>query len=152
MQSITVFAKCHSGYCYYPTKVGTMSPNLDFDLTGAWIEAAHEIGVKAPVYITAGWCALDAEQHPDWRAVLSDEAVAKLQEYVANGGKVVAFGESIVKGGKFVLDVGAEYVSPATHDMDYLMMEEGVKTVADLPHAPMLCQLPAAILKEGDGD
>ena len=446
LQSITIFAKCHSGYCYYPTKVGTMTPNLDFDLTGAWIEAAHEIGVKAPVYITAGWCALDAEQHPDWRAVrkdgsydtvnydmtaatyqprpdtswirlclsdgpycehiyeiteevcrrykdldglfydicvtsqpcycehciagmkamgldpkneadvwayfiekrqafmrkcgeimdkyhpnasiffnaggaemlkpqyheyqshfemedlptawggydkmplrakyfskkgkfylgmtgkfhlvwgefgtyktkealkyevcamamqgagcsvgdqchpdasmemqtyenigyafdyyekiepycfdgesvaklglyispsmpsnlglantlaeyqidydvvhednfcdfdtvilpdaavLSDEAIAKLQEYVAKGGKVVAFGESIVKDGKFVLDVGAEYVSPATHDMDYLMMEEGVETVADLPHAPMLCQLPAAILKEGDGE
>lgn len=49
-----------------------MSPNLDFDLTEAWIEAAHEIGVKAPVYITAGWCALDAEQHPDWRAVRKD--------------------------------------------------------------------------------
>lgn len=72
LESITVFAKCHNGYCYYPTKVGTMTPNLDFDLTGAWIEAAHEIGVKAPVYITAGWCALDAEQHPEWRAVKKD--------------------------------------------------------------------------------
>ncbi len=446
LESITVFAKCHNGYCYYPTQVGTMNPNLDFDLTGAWIEAAHEIGVKAPVYITAGWCALDAEQHPDWRAVrkdgsydtvnfdmaaapyqpkpdtswirlclsdgpycehiyeiteevcrrykdldglfydicvtgqpcycehciegmkamgmdpnneadvwayfiqkrqafmrkcgeimdkyhpnasiffnaggaeifkpqyhefqshfemedlptawggydkmplrakyfskkgkfylgmtgkfhlvwgefgtyktkealkyeacamamqgagcsvgdqchpdasmemqtyenigyafdyyekiepycfdgesvaklglyisptnpsnlgvantlaeyqidydvihddnfcdfdtvilpdavvLSEASVAKLQEYVAKGGKVVAFGDSIVKDGKFILDVGAEYVSPATHDMDYLMMEEGVETVADLPRAPMLCQLPAAILKEGDGE
>jgi len=446
LESITVFAKCHNGYCYYPTQVGTMNPNLDFDLTGAWIEAAHEIGVKAPVYITAGWCALDAEQHPDWRAVrkdgsyrnvnfdltasadcakpdcswldmclndgpycehiyalteevcqrykeldglfydicvrndpcycehckagmramgldpaneadamayfeikhkafmrkcgeimdkyhpnasiffnaggaeifkpqyhefqshfemedlptawggydkmplrakyfskkgkfylgmtgkfhlvwgefgtyktkealkyeacamamqgagcsvgdqchpdasmemqtyenigyafdyyekiepycfdgesvaklglyisptnpsnlgvantlaeyqidydvihddnfcdfdtvilpdavvLSEASVAKLQKYVAKGGKVVAFGDSIVKDGKFILDVGAEYVSPATHDMDYLMMEEGVETVADLPRAPMLCQLPAAILKEGDGE
>ncbi len=72
VESITVFAKCHNGYCYYPTKVGTMNPNLDFDLTGAWIEAAHEIGVKAPVYITGGWCALDAEQHPEWRVVKKD--------------------------------------------------------------------------------
>lgn len=76
LESITVFAKCHNGYCYYPTQVGTMTPNLDFDLTGAWIEAAHEIGVKAPVYITAGWCALDAEQHPEWRAVKKDGSYA----------------------------------------------------------------------------
>ena len=28
---ITVFAKCHHGYCYYPTKVGKMHPHLKFD-------------------------------------------------------------------------------------------------------------------------
>ncbi len=68
INSITVFAKCHHGYCYYPTKVGTQNPHMapDFDLTGAMIEAAHEIGVAVPVYITAGWSALDAEQHPEW--------------------------------------------------------------------------------------
>ncbi len=66
LQSITVFAKCHHGYCYYPTKVGTMHPGLDFDLTGAMVEAAHEIGVRAPIYITAGWCELDAKTHPEW--------------------------------------------------------------------------------------
>ena len=72
LESITVFAKCHNGYCYYPTEVGTTTPNLDFDLTGAWVEAAHEIGVKAPIYITAGWSAKDADEHPEWRAVMKD--------------------------------------------------------------------------------
>lgn len=66
LDSITVFAKCHHGLCYYPTGVGTMHPNLEFDLCGAQIEAAHEIGVRAPVYITAGWSDLDAKQHPEW--------------------------------------------------------------------------------------
>ena len=66
LESITVFAKCHHGYCYYPTEVGTMHPGLDFDLTGAMVEAAHEIGVRAPIYITAGWCELDAKTHPEW--------------------------------------------------------------------------------------
>lgn len=66
LDSITVFAKCHHGYCYYPTKVGTVHPGLDFDLTGAMVEAAHEIGVRAPVYITAGWSDLDARNHPEW--------------------------------------------------------------------------------------
>jgi len=72
LDSITVFAKCHHGLCYYPTEVGTMHPNLQFDLTGAMIDAAHEIGVRAPVYITAGWSDLDAVQHPEWRAVNRD--------------------------------------------------------------------------------
>lgn len=66
LESITVFAKCHHGYCYYPTQVGTMHPGLDFDFTGAMVEAAHEIGVRAPIYITAGWCELDAHTHPEW--------------------------------------------------------------------------------------
>ena len=66
VESITVFAKCHHGVCYYPTKVGKMHPRLGFDLVGAETEAAHEIGVLAPVYITAGWCAHDADEHPEW--------------------------------------------------------------------------------------
>ncbi|MBQ2957849.1 MAG: beta-galactosidase trimerization domain-containing protein, partial [Clostridia bacterium] len=74
LNSITVFAKCHHGYCYYPTKVGSIHPTMDpsFDLTGAMVDAAHEIGVAAPIYITGGWCALDAEQHPEWRMLDKD--------------------------------------------------------------------------------
>ncbi len=66
VDSITVFAKCHQSLCYYPTKIGTMHPHLDFDLTGAMVEAAHEIGVRAPIYITAGWSDKDATEHPEW--------------------------------------------------------------------------------------
>jgi hypothetical protein len=47
-----------------------MDPN--FDLTGAMVEAAHEIGVAAPIYITAGWCALDSANHPEWRMIQKD--------------------------------------------------------------------------------
>ena len=70
VESITVFAKCHNGYCYYPTKVGTVHPGLKegFDFTKAMIDAAHEIGVKVPVYITAGFSHLDAETHQEWVA------------------------------------------------------------------------------------
>ncbi len=66
VDSITVFAKCHHGYSYYPTKVNTMHPNLDFDLLGAQLEACKEIGVKAPVYISAGLDEKDANLHPEW--------------------------------------------------------------------------------------
>ena len=66
VESVTVFAKCHHGLCYYPTKVGTVHPHLSFDLTGEMVDAAHKIGVRAPIYITAGWSDLDARTHPEW--------------------------------------------------------------------------------------
>lgn len=57
---ITLFAKCHHGWCYFPTKVGVMHPNLAFDLLGAQIEACKEVGIKVVVYITGGWSVNDA--------------------------------------------------------------------------------------------
>ncbi len=65
-QSINIFAKCHHGYSYYPTKIGTMHPELKFDLLGEMLDAAHEIGVNAPIYIPVGWSQLDAVEHPEW--------------------------------------------------------------------------------------
>jgi hypothetical protein len=63
---INVFAKCHHGWSYYPTRVGKPHPNLKLDLLGAQIEACHEIDVVAPIYYTIGWSANDAEEHPQW--------------------------------------------------------------------------------------
>ena len=79
LESITVFAKCHHSYCYYPTKIGKQHPGLDFDLTGAMVDAAHEIGVRAPIYITAGWSHDDALTHLNWRSV------NKSGKYIVNG-------------------------------------------------------------------
>ena len=63
---MTVFAKCHHGYCYYPTRVGKMHPGLKFNLLKEQIEAIHDAGAKAPIYITIGWSKLDADAHPEW--------------------------------------------------------------------------------------
>jgi hypothetical protein len=68
LDSITCFAKCHHSWCYYPSEVGHIHPTLDFDLLGEQIKAAHEIGVKAPIYITVGWSTNDAINHPEWIA------------------------------------------------------------------------------------
>lgn len=53
VDSITIFSKCHHGWSYHPTKVNEMHPGLKFDLFGAQLEAAHEIGVNAVAYISA---------------------------------------------------------------------------------------------------
>ncbi len=66
IDSINLFAKCHHSWSYYPTEVGRMHPNLDFDLLGAQLEACREIGVRTQIYYTFGWSANDAEAHPEW--------------------------------------------------------------------------------------
>ena len=66
VDSITVFAKCHHGWSYYPSKVGPQHPHLSFDLLGEQIAAAHEIGVKTPVYLSAGLDEQMVYVHPEW--------------------------------------------------------------------------------------
>jgi hypothetical protein len=64
--SVNVFARCHHGYSYYPTRVGTMHPGLGFDLLGAQIEALHGAGIAAVVYVTIGWDDLAGASEPGW--------------------------------------------------------------------------------------
>jgi hypothetical protein len=66
VDSMTIFAKCHHGFSYYPTKVGTMHPNLGFDLMGQQIEALQSAGVRAPIYVSIMWDDLAGEKHPGW--------------------------------------------------------------------------------------
>lgn len=66
VDSMTIFAKCHHGFSYYPTKVATRHPHLGFDLMGQQIEALHSAGIRAPIYITLMWDDLAGEQHPEW--------------------------------------------------------------------------------------
>src|SRR5882757_5564928 len=46
VESVTVFAKCHHGMCYFPSKAGTPHPALGKrDLLGEMIEALHRAGI-----------------------------------------------------------------------------------------------------------
>ena len=65
VNSITVFAKCHHGWAYFPSETNEMHPNLNFDLLGAMLEACKEIGVAAPVYLSAGLDQKYAVSHPE---------------------------------------------------------------------------------------
>lgn len=66
VNSITIFSKCHHGWAYHPSKANEMHPHLDFDLLGSQIEAAHEINVNTPVYLSAGLDEKMARRHPEW--------------------------------------------------------------------------------------
>jgi hypothetical protein len=61
-------ARCHHGWCYYPTQVGEPHPHLECpDLVGGIIEAARSVGVSPLLYITVGWDEKTAREHPEWR-------------------------------------------------------------------------------------
>ncbi|MBQ0010946.1 MAG: beta-galactosidase trimerization domain-containing protein, partial [Ruminococcus sp.] len=83
--SITLFSKCHHGYAYHPSKANTTHPHLDFDLLGAQIEAAHEIGVKTPIYISAGLDEKMAREHPDWLFRNPDESTEWVHDFHTPG-------------------------------------------------------------------
>lgn len=78
VDSITLFSKCHHGWSYHPTAANIMHPGLDFDLLGAQLEACKEIGVNAPVYISAGFDEKDFLAHPEWRYVCSPDKSEQL--------------------------------------------------------------------------
>ena len=66
VDTVNVFAKCHHGYSYYPTSVGTMHPGLSRDLLGEQIAALHKRGIRAPIYVSVLWDDLAGELHPEW--------------------------------------------------------------------------------------
>lgn len=75
VNSVTIFAKCHHGYTYYPSKVCAQHPQLTppgRDLLGEQIEALHREGIRCPIYITVGWDALLTQEHPEWRAMFKN--------------------------------------------------------------------------------
>jgi hypothetical protein len=69
VDSVTIFAKCHHGWSYYPTKVGAPHPNLSRpDLLGDMVHALSAADIDCPIYISVQWDERNARLHPEWRA------------------------------------------------------------------------------------
>ncbi len=70
INSITLFARGHHGWAYYPSQIFAPHPHLERpDLLGEMIEACHKHGIATPVYITVQWDNKTAREHPEWRMV-----------------------------------------------------------------------------------
>lgn len=68
VDSITIFAKCHHGWSYYPTKVGAPHPQLARpDLMGDMVKALSAADIESPIYISVQWDERNARLHPEWR-------------------------------------------------------------------------------------
>jgi len=70
VDSVTLFARCHHGWCYYPSKVGKPHPNLmREDLLGEMISACRKADIATPLYLTVQWDERMAREHPEWRVM-----------------------------------------------------------------------------------
>lgn len=85
VDSVTLFAKCHHGWSYHPASENEMHPHLTFDLLGTQIDAAHNIGVKTPVYISAGLDEKEARRHPEWLVRNTDESTTWARDFTEPG-------------------------------------------------------------------
>lgn len=75
VDSITLFAKCHHGWSYYPTKAGAPHPHLARpDLLGDMVRALNAADIEAPVYISVQWDERNARIHPEWRVLSARNA------------------------------------------------------------------------------
>ena len=69
VDSAMVYACCHNGNCYYPTKVGHMHKNLDGrDIFGETVGLLRKEGIKPLAYYTVVFHNDSAKTHPQWRA------------------------------------------------------------------------------------
>lgn len=73
VDSITLTAKCAHGWSYYNSREIKRHPYLKYDLLKEMIEAAHEINVAAPVYLSVGLDEKEVRNHPEWLIRGKDE-------------------------------------------------------------------------------
>lgn len=69
VSSMTVFARCHHGWLYYPSEhfPDLVHPQLAAkNLLPDQVRALHDAGIRAPIYITVQWDYHSANTHPEW--------------------------------------------------------------------------------------
>jgi len=66
VDAMVFFAKCHYGYSYYPTKIGTVHPMLKKDMLAEVVRAFHKHGMGVICYSSVFLDRNVAAKHPDW--------------------------------------------------------------------------------------
>ena len=75
VEEIICFAKCHFGYSYYPTKVGTVHPGMKGDLFGEVRAACRKVNLKVLAYVSFGVDGQAGRKHPQWQRIWETETV-----------------------------------------------------------------------------
>lgn len=69
INSVTLFARCHHGWLYYPSKKHPhlIHPHLkNKNFLIEQIDACHRAGIKAPIYTTVQWDGRIMRENPEW--------------------------------------------------------------------------------------
>lgn len=64
ISSITLFAKCHHGWSYFPSRVNLMHPTLKTNLLDRQLKVCEELGIRAEIYLSAGLDERKANEYP----------------------------------------------------------------------------------------
>ncbi len=67
VNSVTIFAHCHHGNCYYDTAVGHKHSRLEFDYVREVASECRRRDVAVMAYISCAWNHRAGEEHPEWR-------------------------------------------------------------------------------------
>lgn len=91
--SITLTGRCHHGFIYYDTNLAAKHPQMQGDFLMEQVDACHEIGLKAPIYLSVGWDAFMAEKHPEWLERQPDGQMYGFEDYgqLSPGWKTLCF-------------------------------------------------------------
>jgi len=84
VESVNIFAKCHHGYAYYPSKTVPIHPHLKFDLLGSMMKSLHEAQIRCPLYVSVVWDEYIADAHPEWLQMDSNGCVVGRKPYGTN--------------------------------------------------------------------
>ncbi|AEV30512.1 hypothetical protein SpiGrapes_2755 [Sphaerochaeta pleomorpha str. Grapes] len=85
VDSITICAKCHHGWMYYPSRTFSAHPHLTCDLFGEMLSAAHEIGLTVEAYISVGYDEDIALLHSDWLIRNADQSLDSTADFLSPG-------------------------------------------------------------------
>lgn len=84
VDSITCFARCHHGLIYYDSKLNPerVHPRLARrNLLAEQIEACHKRNIRVPIYTSVQWDHFTAQEHPEWRILTAEGALAGQKPY-----------------------------------------------------------------------
>lgn len=66
VNSVTIFAHCHHGNCYFDTAVGHKHTRLDFDYVREVATQCRRQDVAVMAYISCAWNHRAGVEHPEW--------------------------------------------------------------------------------------
>ncbi len=72
---------------------------------------------------------------------IAEKDIPRINQFIADGGKVLAMGSGIMVDGKPIIDIGASYLGEASYDVDYTLVGEALSS--ELVVSPFLNYYPA---------
>jgi len=66
VNSVTIFAHCHHGNCYYDTEVGHKHSKLGFDYVREVAAECRRRDVAVLAYVSCAWNHRAGQEHPEW--------------------------------------------------------------------------------------